>query len=1565
MIDRSLNFVYLSEKVPGMFHLLHILGAIWTQIQHISKITVQRNGRWYYNDPGVEQNLMQDSEEYIIEEPISRFFSRCTTEYIEKLLRIKTPEEENFPKLKYPKFLNSFVKVQLSHWISSAISAKLYMRLGYEYVLHDGKITVVDANRTGVLEFSMTWSNGLHQFLQMKHGCQITPENLTTNYISNVTYLQRYSTNLIGLTGTIGGDSDRKLLRNAYSTDCVVLPPYREPRHIQLTPITGISRIDWLQKVVTNVSKKLDFGQAGLVVTNYIKEAEDIAEMLKIKHGSKILKYTKNSESSVTQKVLEPGECIIATNIAGRGTDVLVTKEVENAGGLHVCVTFLPENCRVERQNIGRTSRTGNRGTSQFIVLQENSIEEATIALQRLRETRDIYVMACVEQSLKQIETAHQKDRTFKQFCLLKDSIQASINPEINEYIQEALNEKFGHWLLKNQKNLSTAEFENFERQCRNNPEERIIENSFIFVKMAEDSIQNKNFYQANEYLTKAINLDDELAANAYYLRGYVKIILYNQNTKKRSLITGAIEDLEKARKIIENEHQVNINLICSDFSRDDSVQIMEQLGRYKTLFGAIINSINAAIGQEIQAEIDELENALDNKDEIDSEQKENLQNRRNYLVDNRIDLENGALKLARKNGRQVTIKKLDFDEALPPDERKELFKDSIKEMNLNGFYRVFIFNEKTPINWGSVIGVGLLGLGQLAAGAATAFFSVGIGIGIGYALIQEGVCDLIAAVKDGIINRNFSWARWGIQKAISLAITVACAGFAALKSAASGAVRGMKVVANAAKEGIKSTAKAAFKASAKLIGMEVAKGATKEIIAPFINYAISNTIEEPLKEMVNLAVNNTVASYLRCDSNINILIECDRKNRNYKYAKKLEEKLLWFLNKDPDVYREFGRDIMRRLEGRIGGLTGSIINLVSQGTRYQEILTIIHEVMQNLPAYVKELANSDECQTDFKKAEPETNDDIVRVSAINVTLEEFCQHISQSVSTMIVSFAMGAFVQKISSSCVNSAFKSISNHVNQEIEEFRNTYGGVDGKFEELDTKMDSRLRLHALKLEENIKIIESGGPASAVHVESLARSIKQQIIVVDGSETIVFGEAHPGTEPIVLNYEQGEDGEVGHYTLANGKVVNQTGKNSCLFDAVAAETGISADELRKETATTMVHNFRQFSEVERANDDLSLLGGASQSAKRHTYGTDTRKEYSDDDYSESCETNGLDQFEQNVEKNRPSLQNKSNKIRIRATKGQPRTTLYIDSTIFDNNMQKEFDRVFDNLLKAGTVQESQRSTYPMNIQIKGKVKGCQRISTGGNLSPQQWMFFENPVFKVKGGQAIHYQHNHSSSTKHTRIRTRDGGPPTKYKQDKFQFLFLKKTTEEEYYDDSDEEEEESEMQFMQASEPSEVERNVQFRHSFEKHFKGRYDINGPIDRWLKMMTDESIVVGKRAGNYHQQQQQCHRHQYYFNDDDIIQEENETDDTLDEEEKNDETVVAENEEKALQILEICESILKQLEIVTAVPTKKHNYGLQRNLATINKYEIDCESTTPRAASSTFVYEESFDIIRY
>uniref|UniRef100_A0A914PE52 Uncharacterized protein n=1 Tax=Panagrolaimus davidi TaxID=227884 RepID=A0A914PE52_9BILA len=203
--------------------------------------------------------------------------------------------------------------------------------------------------------------------------------------------------------------------------------------------------------------------------------------------------------------------------------------------------------------------------------------------------------------------------------------------------------------------------------------------------------------------------------------------------------------------------------------------------------------------------------------------------------------------------------------------------------------------------------------------------------------------------------------------------------------------------------------------------------------------------------------------------------------------------------------------------------------------------------------------------------------------------------------------------------------------------------------------------------------------------------------------------------------------------------------------------------------------------------------------------------------------------------------------------------------------------------------------------------------------------------------------------------------------------------TTEEKYYDDFDKEEE-SEMQFIQASEPSEFEKNVQFRYNFvidddtivAEDEEKALQILETCESILKQLEIVTAVPTKKHQKHGLQRnlptfnefeikceshQQRHRYRYRYhvkNNNTIEEEKNETDVTRVEKEKNDETVVAEDEEKALQIFETCESVLKQLEIITAVPTKKHQkhekHGLQRNLAS-NEYEIDCESTSLRAAS--------------
>ncbi len=187
--------------------------------------------------------------------------------------------------------------------------------------------------------------------------------------------------------------------------------------------------------------------------------------------------------------------------------------------------------------------------------------------------------------------------------------------------------------------------------------------------------------------------------------------------------------------------------------------------------------------------------------------------------------------------------------------------------------------------------------------GAALAVFTLGAGTSFAMGLMTEGVSDLITAVKDGIINRDFSWASYAIQKAISITVSIVCAGIGAIKDIAKTAVAGVKQAASIATKAVNEAVKSGWKIAAKLIGTALAKGVAKELVTQLVNYGIDKTLMPSIHQEVMNRVEKPIQDALLENNYVKLMLELDGKNRNSYYQKLIKDIAFEILNprNDPD----------------------------------------------------------------------------------------------------------------------------------------------------------------------------------------------------------------------------------------------------------------------------------------------------------------------------------------------------------------------------------------------------------------------------------------------------------------------------------------------------------------------------------------------------------------------------------------------------------------------------------------------------------------------------------------
>ncbi|WNS75071.1 preprotein translocase subunit SecA [Bacillus sp. DTU_2020_1000418_1_SI_GHA_SEK_038] len=262
--------------------------------------------------------------------------------------------------------------VTLNHHITQALKAHSSMHLDVDYVVQEGEIVIVD-QFTGRLMKGRRYSDGLHQAIEAKEGLEIQNESMTLATITFQNYFRMYE-KLAGMTGT--AKTEEEEFRNIYNMNVIVIPTNRPIARDDRADLIYSSIDGKFRAVVEDIAERYKKGQPVLVGTVAIETSEVISKYLTKKGIRHNVLNAKNHgrEAEIIANAGEQGSVTIATNMAGRGTDIKLGEGVKELGGLAVIGTERHESRRIDNQLRGRSGRQGDPGVTQFYLSMEDEL---------------------------------------------------------------------------------------------------------------------------------------------------------------------------------------------------------------------------------------------------------------------------------------------------------------------------------------------------------------------------------------------------------------------------------------------------------------------------------------------------------------------------------------------------------------------------------------------------------------------------------------------------------------------------------------------------------------------------------------------------------------------------------------------------------------------------------------------------------------------------------------------------------------------------------------------------------------------------------------------------------------------------------------------------------------------------------------------------------------------------------------------------------------------------------------------------------------------------------------
>lgn len=303
--------------------------------------------------------------------------------------------------------------LELNHLFVQALRAQAMMERDRDYVVKDGEVVIVD-EFTGRLMYGRRYSDGLHQAIEAKEGLQVQRESQTLATITFQNYFRMYD-KLAGMTGT--AKTEEQEFIKIYGLEVFQVPTNRPVQRKDLPDVIFKTKRGKYRAVVREIERRHATGQPMLIGTTSIEQSEQLSHMLKeagIVHNVLNAKYHE-LEAQIVAQAGQKGQVTIATNMAGRGTDIVLGEGVSELGGLAIIGTERHENRRIDNQLRGRAGRQGDPGSSQFFLSLEDDLLRIfggdnikkfmeKMGLEEDEEIRSSMVSSAIQKAQKRVE---------------------------------------------------------------------------------------------------------------------------------------------------------------------------------------------------------------------------------------------------------------------------------------------------------------------------------------------------------------------------------------------------------------------------------------------------------------------------------------------------------------------------------------------------------------------------------------------------------------------------------------------------------------------------------------------------------------------------------------------------------------------------------------------------------------------------------------------------------------------------------------------------------------------------------------------------------------------------------------------------------------------------------------------------------------------------------------------------------------------------------------------------------------------------------------------------------